>query len=585
MLSKLHLKNYRGFKDHTITFKEVSIVVGQNNAGKSTIIEALRLVSIVSNRARSLIYRDIPEWLDAPVGNRCVSPSLRGIDFDFRNLSHQYEDPPSVIVASFDSGEEISIYLNSEEEELCAILYRAGRRVVTSRSDALKLENQQIQIMPPVGTIAKQEKRLNDEYVQANLNTNLSALHFRNQLRLYPELLPQFQELTENSWSHLQVRDLDVDASQEGAISLLIRDRRFVAEVGWVGQGLQSWLQTTWFLSRVNEIDTVVFDEPDVYLHADLQRKLIRFLTNKYRQTIVATHSLEIISDVSPENIIVVDKQSKVSNAAATLPAVQLVMDGLGGAYNLQLMRLWNAKRCLLVEGKDMDFLDVFHSKLHPDSELPLRSVPNIPLGGAGNWQHAIGIAIGLKNAGDERIATYCLLDRDYRTAEEVDEIENRALAKGLDLTFWRRKEIENYLLVPDAIRRFIAGRDKNPSRGGPKINTVVNRLESICELMKDNVIDLVAERTLIFDKRLGLPNANRVARKLIDEQWSTLEGRLAVVPGKAVFSELSKWSKRSYGVSFAAMSIAREVRAEELDSEISNVIGAIERGAKISRR
>ena len=101
--------------------------------------------------------------------------------------------------------------------------------------------------MPPVGAIAKQERKLNDEYVQANLNTNLSAMHFRNQLRLYSDLLPRFRDLTESSWSHLQVRELDVERGEEGSISLLIRDRRFVAEVGWVGQGLQSWLQATWF--------------------------------------------------------------------------------------------------------------------------------------------------------------------------------------------------------------------------------------------------------------------------------------------------------------------------------------------------
>ena len=468
---------------------------------------------------------------------------------------------------------------------MCAVLYRPERKVVTSRSDALQLRIKQIQIMPPVGAIAKQEKRLNDDYVQANLNTNLSALHFRNQLRLNPELLPKFRNLTESSWSHLQVQELDVETGEEGAITLFIRDRSFVAEVGWVGQGLQSWLQTTWFLSRVGESDTVVFDEPDVYLHADLQRKLIRFLTSKYRQTIVATHSLEIISDVSPENIIVVDKQSRTSRGATTLPAVQLFMDSLGGAYNLQLMRLWNAKRCLLIEGKDMDFLDVFHAKLCPNSEMPLKSIPYIPLGGGGNWKHAVGIAIGLKNAGDEKIVTYCLLDRDYRTVEEVKEIERQALAKGLDLIFWRRKEIENYALIAEAIRRFIAERDRKPRRGGPKIGTIIGRIDSICEEMKEEVIDLVAEEILKSNRKLGLRNANKKARSAIERQWRTQKGRLEIVPGKEVFSKLSKWSKTNYGVSFGAMSIAREIRAEELDNEMSDVLRSIEKAGKIPRR
>ena len=44
MLRELRLENYRGFSDHSIPFEEVSVLVGRNNAGKSTAVEALRLV-------------------------------------------------------------------------------------------------------------------------------------------------------------------------------------------------------------------------------------------------------------------------------------------------------------------------------------------------------------------------------------------------------------------------------------------------------------------------------------------------------------------------------------------------------------
>lgn len=581
MLEKLVLKNYRGFRDHTVNFGKVSVVVGRNNAGKSTIIEALRLVSIVSVRARTLTFHEPPEWLDTPAGHRCVTPSLRGMDFDYRNLHYQYSDPPSIIRAFFDTGEEISIHLNSEEEELFAIIYRPDRKVVTSRTEVSNLSIDPIRIMPPIGTLAKKEKMLNVEYVQANLSTNLSPLHFRNQLVIYDELFAPFRSITENTWPHLQIRELNVE---RGEITLLVRDGRFVAEVGWVGQGLQSWLQTTWFLSRAGESDTVVFDEPDVYLHADLQRKLIRFLTNAYKQTIVATHSLEIISDVSPDNIVVVEKDGKASDAAPALPAVQSVMDNLGGAYNLQLMRLWTTKRCLFVEGKDMDFLDVFHSKLCPNSEMPLRSIPNIPLGGGGNWQHAVGAAIGLKNAGDEKIITYCILDRDYRTMDEVEEIETKAFAKGLDLVFWKRKEIENYALVPTAIRRLILKRKLKTGGDHPKIAVLVKRMDTICNALKEEIVDLISEEIFQRNKKGGVRNANRAARTLVEERWKTFEGRLGIVPAKKMFSELSRWSKRNYGVSFGAMAVSREITAEELDSEIADVIVAIEKSRKIPR-
>jgi hypothetical protein len=34
------------------------------------------------------------------------------------------------------------------------------------------------------------------------------------------------------------------------------------------------WLQTIWFLTRAKDHETVILDEPDVYMHADLQRRL-----------------------------------------------------------------------------------------------------------------------------------------------------------------------------------------------------------------------------------------------------------------------------------------------------------------------
>jgi predicted ATP-dependent endonuclease of OLD family len=44
MLEILNIKNYRCFEDHTVNFHESTVVVGKNNAGKSTIIEALYII-------------------------------------------------------------------------------------------------------------------------------------------------------------------------------------------------------------------------------------------------------------------------------------------------------------------------------------------------------------------------------------------------------------------------------------------------------------------------------------------------------------------------------------------------------------
>ena len=64
MLRELKLENYRGFTNHTIPFRKLNVIVGANNAGKSTVVEALRIISFTANRYRNLTYRKVPDWLE-----------------------------------------------------------------------------------------------------------------------------------------------------------------------------------------------------------------------------------------------------------------------------------------------------------------------------------------------------------------------------------------------------------------------------------------------------------------------------------------------------------------------------------------
>jgi AAA15 family ATPase/GTPase len=50
MLSALVLQNFRCFDQHRVELRPLTVIVGRNNAGKSTLIEALRLISLVTER-------------------------------------------------------------------------------------------------------------------------------------------------------------------------------------------------------------------------------------------------------------------------------------------------------------------------------------------------------------------------------------------------------------------------------------------------------------------------------------------------------------------------------------------------------
>ena len=68
MLARLRLRNFRGFDEHVVPLRKLTLIVGANNAGKSTIVEALRLVALVVNRflRGTGNFVPIPEWLNEP---------------------------------------------------------------------------------------------------------------------------------------------------------------------------------------------------------------------------------------------------------------------------------------------------------------------------------------------------------------------------------------------------------------------------------------------------------------------------------------------------------------------------------------
>jgi len=111
MIKKLILRNYRCYHEHEIDFKKLSIVVGKNNAGKSTLIEGLRLISLVTSRYQNLTFHPPPSWTELPLNHRGVSPSLKGIEFSKENIFHQYSDPPAQIEAVFKNDFKVLLYI------------------------------------------------------------------------------------------------------------------------------------------------------------------------------------------------------------------------------------------------------------------------------------------------------------------------------------------------------------------------------------------------------------------------------------------------------------------------------------------
>ena len=111
---------------------------------------------------------------------------------------------------------------------------------------------------------------------------------------------------------------------------------------------------------------------------------------------------------------------------------------------------------------------------------------------------------------------------------------------------------------------------------GCPSADEVKVKIKTICNEMKTEVFDHISNEIGASDRK-GVADANKKARRIIDDAWSSYNGLISICPGKAIVSALSAWSQKKFGVSFSALAIAREIQLKELATEATQLVAAIE--------
>lgn len=78
------------------------------------------------------------------------------------------------------------------------------------------------------------------------------------------------------------------------------------------------WCQLVTHMLRARESTIVVIDEPDTYLHPDLQRRLLRLLRNLGPDVLIATHSSELVAEAEPHEVLLIYRRAKQARRIAS---------------------------------------------------------------------------------------------------------------------------------------------------------------------------------------------------------------------------------------------------------------------------
>jgi predicted ATP-dependent endonuclease of OLD family len=222
-----------------------------------------------------------------------------------------------------------------------------------------------------------------------------------------------------------------------------------------------------------------VLDEPDVFLHPDMQRRLVHLLEAVDQQVLLATHAPEVLNEARRNSVVWVDRTRKTARRTPDEALLAKINDTLGSGFDLRLARAMRAHMALFVEGQDMRILRNVARTVGAQRLAGEDKVAIIQLKGFSNWYHVEPFSWLSRELLGEAVRMFLILDRDYRTRETVNALLTRLRETGVDAHVWERKELEIYLIIPSAIARL----------SGVSEETIIELLNEACEAQRVTVM------------------------------------------------------------------------------------------------
>ncbi|MBP5103814.1 ATP-dependent nuclease [Pseudomonas protegens] len=510
-IKKVVLHRFKRYQKASINLKDqLSLVVGGNNSGKSTILQALAAWQFCKTLIE--IEKGRRGWVQA--GGK-TGVGLGIVDFtplQVPSLAHLWTNLKTSKVNEPDGYTlKINVFwdnVDGEERFLEMGMSLANDRLfVKATSTNLTAEEiieenetpiagsvPSVAYLPPFAGITDREGRLTPAMRERFVGQGLSGGVVRNVLfDLHEENKRQRTKLLENrtklkdsdlAWlrkndpweilvsamqsmfgtdirivpfnerwhSYLKVRCVKGEIDSNGFFKSHpgFNARDLMVE----GQGFLQWL-SVYALSLTPEVNIVLLDEPDAHLNAALQKDLLQSLeavaVGQGKQILMATHSPELIRLHEHDRILSVAK-----SGAKYLDAPEgriKVLSGIGSVHTPTIHSLMQNKRMLILEApSDLRFLQKLAER------AKFKWPQNItPWYWTGTASERLQLFRQLKKEIPE-LKCISIRDRDDESASTVSEslIDRGFKNKEQDFTVmkWRRRHIEGYLLCKAAIAR-----------------------------------------------------------------------------------------------------------------------------------
>ncbi|GAB2590084.1 ATP-dependent nuclease [Nitrincola alkalisediminis] len=339
-IKKIKLKNFKRFRDSEINFhEEKNILIGDNEAGKSTILTAIELVlsgsknKVESIGLESIFNTDIvKEFLtgekkesDLPTLhvevflNEQENPDLNGRN----NSDGTISDGIKLVCEPIEElGSEIREILNQDESNFPFEYYSVN--FTTFSGEAYSGYRKFLK------HLSIDSSQINSEYATREyIKTVYESLAKQNQrIKLRNEYRLQKSKFVEEN---LEKINKDIDKYQfsvkTGNKSNLETDLTITEDYIALenrGKGRQCFIKTEFALTRSGDgqgIDTLLLEEPENHLsHTNMKKLISRISNSEAKQIFIATHNSLISTRLDLRNTILLNSNSTSPISLEALP-------------------------------------------------------------------------------------------------------------------------------------------------------------------------------------------------------------------------------------------------------------------------
>lgn len=443
----------------------------------------------------------------------------------------------------------------------------------------------QIGMVPTLGPVEHDEPLFQREAAREALLTHRASRNFRNIWHHYPDSFDDFRSLVQETWPGMDIERPEVDTTHEKPLlRMFCPEDRIPRELYWAGFGFQVWCQMLTFMVMNREASLFIVDEPDIYLHSDLQRQLVAILRALGPDILLATHSTEIVTEADPGEILFVTKTARSAKRIRNPSQLQAIFGVLGSNLNPTLTQIARSRRVVFVEGKDFQLLAQFANKLGFRDVATRSQFAVVPTRGF-NPTRARMFVEGMEATLSLPVGAAVIFDRDYRCDAEVAGELGDLQAFTNYAHILSKKELENYLLVPKALERAISRRieERNRRTGSSESfsEDIEERLRLITDAMKHDVQAQYLERRRPYAKAADTSlDDTTITRNLLqqfDSTWHTLAGRLDIVPGGEVLARFNTYIQDTCHVAVTSHQIVSSMDASDLPAEMRGIISALD--------